>query len=38
MKVDGNTTTSLGEVTLKNNGGWSNYQESETAIEETRRW
>lgn len=30
MKVDGNTTTQLGEVTLKNTGGWSNYQDSDT--------
>ena len=30
MKVDGNTTTPLGEVTLKNTGGWSNYQDSDT--------
>ena len=30
MKVDGNTTTQLGEVTLKNTGGWANYQDSDT--------
>ena len=30
MRVDGNTTTQLGEVTLKNTGGWANYQDSDT--------
>lgn len=30
MSVNGNTTTNLGEVILKNTGGWSNWKDSDT--------